>query len=308
MSSSSRIRTLPVLIALVATNTLAQGQEPKRMAITFDDLPFAYQRNLTMAEQRQAVTRVLATLDKHRVTATVFVIGRTVTDENRSLVDAFVRAGHGVGNHSFSHRDLGVVAADDYIQDIQKGEEAIKPWLKGVQYFRYPFLRQGNTVEKRDAVLNWMASRGIAVAPVTIDNNDYLYNQQLVDAKVEGRAVDVRDEYLDHMMQAAAYYDAKGRARVGRAVDQVLLLHMNYLNSLYLDDLLQRFREQGWFVHHVRTGVEGCRVWAEVRLRRRAGRRPPRRDQAASMRAQLPCYSSRRAPRGFIRVARAAGR
>lgn len=237
---------LHITIALLALVALAEGQGPKRMAITLDDLPFGYPRNLTLSEQRDAVTRVLAVLDKHQVTATVFVIGRNVTDANRSLVDAVARAGHVVGNHSFSHRDLGVVPADDYVADIQKGEEAIKPWLKGVQYFRYPFLRQGNTVEKRDTVLNWLASRGIAVAPVTIDNNDYVYNQQLVDAKAEGRAADVRDAYLDHMMKSAAYYDAKGRARMGRAVDQVLLLHMNYLNSLYLDDLLQRFRDTGW--------------------------------------------------------------
>ncbi len=237
---------LSFLIALFAIATLVHGQEPKQMAITFDDLPFGYARNLTIAEQRKAVTRVLAMLDKHRVKATVFVIGRSVTDSNRSLVDAVVRAGHFVGSHSFSHQDLGVVSAEDYILDIQKGEEAIKPWLKGRQYFRYPFLRQGNTIEKRDAVLSWLTSRGIVVAPVTIDNNDYLYNQRLVDAKAEGRAMDVRDEYLDHMSEAAAYYDAKGRARMGRAVKQVLLLHMNYLNSLYLDDLLQRFRDDGW--------------------------------------------------------------
>jgi peptidoglycan/xylan/chitin deacetylase (PgdA/CDA1 family) len=216
------------------------------MAITFDDLPFAYARNLTIGEQREAVARVLATLDKHRVTATVFVIGRSVTDANRSLVDDVVRAGHVVGNHSFSHQDLGVVSVEDYVMDIQKGEDAIRPWLKGIQYFRYPFLRQGNTVEKRDAVLSWMASRGIAVAPVTIDNNDYEYNQQLVDAKAAGRAIDVRDAYLDHMMAAASSYDAKARAKTGRAVKQVLLLHMNYLNALYLDDLLQRFRDDGW--------------------------------------------------------------
>jgi peptidoglycan/xylan/chitin deacetylase (PgdA/CDA1 family) len=239
-------RTLSVLIALLATATLVHGQEPKQMAITFDDLPFGYARNLTMAEQREAVARVLATLDKHRVTATVFVVGRTVTDANRGLVDAFAQAGHVVGSHSFSHQDLGVASVEDYILDIQKGEEAIKPWLKGVQYFRYPFLRQGNTVEKRDAVLSWMAWRGIVVAPVTIDNNDYEYNQRLVDARAEGRAIDVRDAYLDHMMEAAAYYDAKGRAKMGRAIKQVLLLHMNYLNSLYLDDLLQRFRDNGW--------------------------------------------------------------
>jgi peptidoglycan-N-acetylglucosamine deacetylase len=225
---------------------IVDGQEPKQMAITFDDLPFSYARTLTIAEQREAVNRVLAALDKHRVTATAFVIGRSVTDANRGLVDAVVQAGHIVGSHSFSHQDLGVASTEDYILDIQKGVEAIEPWLKGVQYFRYPFLRQGNTVEKRDAVLSWMASRGIVVAPVTIDNDDFYFNERLVDAKGEGRAIDVRDAYLDHMMEAAAYYDAKGRARMGRAVKQVLLLHMNYLNSLYLDDLLQRFRDDGW--------------------------------------------------------------
>jgi peptidoglycan/xylan/chitin deacetylase (PgdA/CDA1 family) len=176
----------------------------------------------------------------------VFVIGQNVTDANRGLVDAIVQAGHVVGNHSFSHQDLGAVSVEDYILDIQKGEQAIKPWLKGVQYFRYPFLRQENTVEKRDAVLSWMASRGIVVAPVTIDNKDYEYNQKLLDAKAEGRAIDIRDAYLSHMMEAAAYYDAKGRAKMGRTVKQVLLLHMNYLNSLYLDDLLQRLRDNGW--------------------------------------------------------------
>jgi Polysaccharide deacetylase len=105
----TRAFALSVLSVLFATVMLAHAQEPKEMAITFDDLPFGYPRNLTIEEQREAVTRVLAVLDKHRVTATVFVIGRSVTDENRGLVDAVVRAGHFVGSHSFSHQDLGVV-------------------------------------------------------------------------------------------------------------------------------------------------------------------------------------------------------
>ena len=62
----------------------------------------------------------------------------------------------------------------------------------------------------RDAVLAWLASRGIAVAPVTIDNDDFLYNQRLVDARVEGRTIDVRGEYLAHMMKMGAMpFDSK---------------------------------------------------------------------------------------------------
>jgi hypothetical protein len=48
------------------------------------------------------------------------------------------------------------------------------------------------------------------------------------------------------MLKMAASYDAKASARIGRSIRHVLLLHMNYLNSLYLDDLLQRFRDDGW--------------------------------------------------------------
>lgn len=216
------------------------------MAVTFDDLPFAYARHLTIDQQRDAVARVLTALRKHGITATMFVIGQAVTEQNRGLVDAVVQAGHAIGNHSFSHRDLGTISAEDYVADIQKGGEAIAPWLKGTHYFRYPFLRQGNTADKRDTVLSWLALRGIRVAPVTIDNDDFLYNQRLVDAQGAGTTLDVRQEYIDHMMKAAANYDAKGRSRMGRPIKQVLLLHMNYVNALYLDDLLQRFRDEGW--------------------------------------------------------------
>jgi peptidoglycan-N-acetylglucosamine deacetylase len=235
-----------VLVALLATAISVAGQRSKQMAITLDDLPFGYARTLTIEQQRDAVARVLATLARHHITATMFVIGGGLTDQNRGFIDAVTKAGHIIGNHSFSHRDLGTVSIEDYVLDIQKGADAIAPWLTGTHYFRYPFLRQGNTVEKRDAVLGWMALRGIRPAPVTMDNNDFVYNQRLVDAYAEGRSVDVRDEYLDHMMEMAAYYDAKGRARMGRPIKHVLLLHMNYLNSLYLDDLLQRFRDDDW--------------------------------------------------------------
>lgn len=242
----ARTRTLAVLSAVAASFVLAQGQTPKRMAITLDDLPFGYPETLTITEQRDAVARVLAALERHGITATGFVIGRAVTDVNRELVDAFVRAGHHIGNHSFSHQDLGKVTVDEYVRDIQRGAEAIGPWVKGPHYFRYPFLRRGDTVEKRDAVARWLIAHDVVVAPVTIDNNDYEYNRRLVDAKAGGREIDVHDAYFDHMFEAVSYYEAKGRAITGRAVDQILLLHMNYLNGLYLDRLLQRFRDDGW--------------------------------------------------------------
>jgi peptidoglycan-N-acetylglucosamine deacetylase len=241
-----RALTLAAAAVLLATAISVNGQDTKQMAITFDDLPFGYARTLTIEQRRNAVAQVLATLRKYNIRAAMFVVGSAITNQNREFVDAVAAAGHTIGNHSFSHRDFGTMSVEDYTIDIQKGADAIKPWLKGTHYFRYPLLRQGDTVEKRDAILSWLAMRGIRVAPVTIDNDDFVYNQRLVDAKAEGRDIDLRGEYLDHMLKMSAFYEAKALSVVGRPIRHVLLLHMNYLNALYLDELLQRFRDNGW--------------------------------------------------------------
>lgn len=231
-------------IALLAS--APRGQALKQMAVTFDDLPFAYPGTLTHEEQRVAVRSILDTLARHRITATMFVNGGALTNANRVRVDDVARAGHVIGSHTFSHPDLARISAEDFIRDIERNEPAIRPWLNGPQYLRYPFLRQGDTVDKRDTVLRWLREHDIRVAPVSMDNNDYLYNQRAVDAQRGGRAVNLQAEYLEHMREMAGYYDTKARQLIGRPVKQVLLLHMNYLNGLYLEALLSQFEADGW--------------------------------------------------------------
>lgn len=204
MTVNRRALTLPVAAVLLAAAISVNSQTTKQMAVTIDDLPFGYARGLTVEQRRDAVGQVLATLRKHNIKAAMFVVGGSITDQNRDFVDAVSAAGHTIGNHSFSHRDIGTMTIEDYVIDIQKGEDAIKLWVKGPRFFRYPLLRQGDTVEKRDAILNWLSLRGIRVAPVTIDNDDFVYNQRLVDAKAEGRNIDLRADYLGHMMKMAA--------------------------------------------------------------------------------------------------------
>jgi peptidoglycan-N-acetylglucosamine deacetylase len=48
------------------------------------------------------------------------------------------------------------------------------------------------------------------------------------------------------MLKMTAFYDGKARSLLGRPIKHVLLLHMNYLNALYLDELLARLRSNGW--------------------------------------------------------------
>jgi peptidoglycan/xylan/chitin deacetylase (PgdA/CDA1 family) len=62
----------------------------KRIALTIDDSPG------TTTEE------LLDVLERERVPATFFVIGRHAEDKPE-LVEAIIKAGHGVGNHSYSH-------------------------------------------------------------------------------------------------------------------------------------------------------------------------------------------------------------
>ncbi len=216
------------------------------MAITLDDLPFAYARQLTVDEQRVAFESVLEALEKHAVSAAGFVNGVHLTKEKAAWLDAFAEAGHRIGNHTFSHPDLHKMSVSDYMQDVDKGEESIRKWLGTPKYFRYPFLHRGTSPAIRDGVYTMLCDRGYEIASVSIDNDDYLFNKKLVDARARDKELDLRDDYIGHILERSRYFEALAMEKLGRPIKHVLLLHMNYLNALYLDDLLQAFRDAGW--------------------------------------------------------------
>ena len=230
------------LFGLVLSSAHAQRQ----MAITIDDLPIAYSRYLSVNEQQATFNAILAALEEHDVTATGFVNGQRLTREWRTYLDNFVDAGHRIGNHTYSHPDLNDVSVEDYVKDIERGENSIRKWMSKPKFFRYPFLHRGNTKAKREAVYEFLHNEQYVIAPVSIDNDEYRFNQQLVDAKRNGKHLDIRDQYIAHMMERTGHFESMAHAKLQRPVKHILLLHMNYLNGLYLDDLLQAYREEGW--------------------------------------------------------------
>jgi hypothetical protein len=55
-----------------------------------------------------------------------------------------------------------------------------------------------------------------------------------------------RQPYLDHVWNRAQFYHQLSRDVLGRSVAHTLLIHYNFLNSLFLGDLLAMFRSRGW--------------------------------------------------------------
>jgi peptidoglycan/xylan/chitin deacetylase (PgdA/CDA1 family) len=240
------MRLLLFLLALGwSGNVLAQ----KELAVTIDDLPFLYGRWLPEQEEHLCFREILAVLKKHQVTVMAFVVGSRVSESWAPLLDELVAEGHTVANHTFTHPDLNETAAHWYLQDIARCDSAIRPWLDTTKYFRYPYLHRGSTPEKYDAVQTYLIGNGYTVVPVTIDNDDWRFNKDYVDAmrtRDTAAAQAIGIAYLEHMKEQTAEFEKVAAKTYKRPVRHILLLHMTELNSVYLDTLLSWYETEGW--------------------------------------------------------------
>jgi hypothetical protein len=236
---AARFNSVPVL---------AQ-QPPPQFSITMDDFHWQNAVKLTAYERNQSI---LDTLRAHSIKAMLFVIGGNIQDgEGKQLLSAWDGAGHVIGNHTYSHRNLNAPTTDlkAYQDDILRAEALLKDFPRFRKYFRFPMLKEGETAAKRDAIREFLATHGYRVGHVTIDNSDWLIDQRLTARLRTNPNADVkpyRDFYLEHMWSRASYYDSLARRVLGYPVKHTLLMHFNLLNGLFLADLMAMFKLKGW--------------------------------------------------------------
>jgi peptidoglycan/xylan/chitin deacetylase (PgdA/CDA1 family) len=220
-----------------------------QFSITMDDFHWKDAVKLTGAERNESI---LNTLQKNSIKAALFVVGRNIdNEEGKQLLSPWDKAGHLIGNHTYSHRSYSapesVVA--DYLQDILRAEELLTPFPRFQKYFRFPALKEGETVAKRDAMRAFLDEHGYRVGHVTIDNSDWAIDRRLTERLKKDPGADVkpyRDFYMEHMWARAEYYDALARRVMGRPVKHTVLVHFNLLNSLFLGDVIAMLKSKGW--------------------------------------------------------------
>jgi peptidoglycan/xylan/chitin deacetylase (PgdA/CDA1 family) len=82
-------------------------------ALTFDDGP-----------DPQVTPRLLSLLEKHRVRATFFVLGKYVK-AHPGLAADIVAANHAIGNHTYTHANLLFLTRKQIIDELSRCEDAI---------------------------------------------------------------------------------------------------------------------------------------------------------------------------------------
>lgn len=218
-------------------------------SITMDDFNWRNAVKLTATERNQSI---LDALQAHSHKAALFVIGRNIdNDEGKQLLAPWDKAGHMIGNHTYSHREFSAPTVDvqAYQADILKAHDLLKDYSRFKKYFRFPMLKEGETPAKRDAMRSFFAKHGYRNGHVTIDNSDWAIDQRLTKRLKTDPNADVkpyRDFYLEHVWDRSLYYDQLARTVLGRPVKHTVLIHFNLLNGLFLNDLLNMFKSKGW--------------------------------------------------------------
>jgi len=237
-----------------APNRPFSGTGRREVAVTFDDLP-AVPGNARVTEVNR---KLVECITRHRIPAVGFVnegrlYVRGETDARIALLRMWLDAGLELGNHTFSHIQINSASLAEYQEDVIRGETVTRMLLreKGMRlrYFRHTQLRTGPTPEYERALNQFLAARGYTVAPVTIDNQEWVYAAAYAAARKRGDQENIgriAREYLKYMEACFAFFEQLSTDFLRYEVKQTLLLHANELNADHLDALVEMMKRRGY--------------------------------------------------------------
>ncbi|HJR09015.1 MAG TPA: polysaccharide deacetylase family protein [Pyrinomonadaceae bacterium] len=236
------------------------GNAPRRqVAVTFDDLPFTGDGGKTSLEDLRAFTaKLLSTLNANKIPAIGFVNERKLQREGErearaALLKMWVDAGLELGNHTFGHASFYSTPLEAFQQQVTDGEPVTRSLLAArgmkLRYFRHPFLNTGPDLKTKEAFEKFLASRGYRVAPVTIDNAEWIFAQAYTQALQRGdtdTARRIADEYTPYMERMFEFYERMSMELFGREIAQTLLVHANALNADHFGRIVHMLKQRGY--------------------------------------------------------------
>lgn len=240
-------------LSLFTANLRAQN---KYICITVDDLPaVTYGRN----NDKVITDKLIQTFIKFKIPAIGYVNEVKLYTEGKidsskiDLLRRWLESGNDLGNHTYSHLDFNKVEDSVYFKDILKGEiltdRLMKEYGKKLSYFRHPFLHTGMDESRNTSLEKFLKQHHYISAPVTIDNDDYLfarfYNQAFLQ-KDDSLMIKIGNCYVDYMEKKLIYFEQKSKEVFGRHIAQTLLIHASLLNADYMDELATMYQKHNY--------------------------------------------------------------
>ncbi|MGA7829857.1 MAG: polysaccharide deacetylase family protein [Terracidiphilus sp.] len=223
------------------------------VALTFDDLPAA--GSLPPGQNRTKIaTALTAELKANHLEGTYGFVNAIKLENDPDAQQAlriWIDAGMNIGNHTWSHIALTRNTAEAFENEIALDEPALAQYggTRDWHWFRYPYLWEGDTLEKRHAVRSYLHEHGYRVAQVTLDFEDYAWNDAYgrCSAKPDAEAIAwLKQSYLENATEYIKLGREEEHIAFGHEISNVLLLHATAFTTLMLPDLLHLLRKAGF--------------------------------------------------------------
>jgi peptidoglycan/xylan/chitin deacetylase (PgdA/CDA1 family) len=238
--------------------TAPSGQTPTAtaapsVAFTFDDIP-AHGPLPPGVSRVDVIRGITDTLKAEKVPAFGFLNAGFGLDDPKGpeAIAVWRRAGFPLGNHTYSHGNLDTIGAEAFAKDTILNEQPLAAaagagadW----HWFRYPFLSEGSASGPREAIRTMLRARGYKVAAVTMSFGDFLWNPLYAACSVKRDAAAVAKleaSFLADARSNALAARAAAKAKVGRDVPHVLLMHVGAFDAHMLPRLIALYRSLGF--------------------------------------------------------------
>jgi peptidoglycan-N-acetylglucosamine deacetylase len=244
------LKTLCLFLALTPLHAVAQ-----LLAITFDDLP-AHGAKPASVSRLQIAQSILDTLKQQHMPPVYGFINGVRTEEAPETLDvlrAWRAAGQPLANHTWSHPDFNDTSSSQFIANIEANQPLLRTLMPAPSddwhWLRYPYLNEGDTLEKHREVRTWLKSNHYRVAEVTMDFEDWAWNEPYTRCLVKNDTAalqQLHDTYLSTADEFITYYRAMSKAVYGRDVPLILLMHVGAFDAHMLPELLALYRSRGF--------------------------------------------------------------
>ncbi len=251
-------------MGVLAVAGAVQASPAQRIALTIDDLPWQRLDERNDPELAHRYAQLLAALRAAQVPVVGFVNeikleqDGTVQPARVQMLRDWRDAGFELGNHTRGHVDLHAIGLDAYERDILDGEKTLRPLLaergQTPRWFRHPYLRAGQTPQQREALAAFLDQHGYRIAPVTVDNSEWIWafaydhvrDTETDPVRRDTRLRQLRRGYVPYMLNKLAYYEDQSQRLLGRLPAQVWLMHANALNADSIGELIAATERRGY--------------------------------------------------------------
>src|ERR1700728_877031 len=241
-----------IFFCLIAALSHAQ-----KLAITLDDLPSNGELppGVTRTETAKKVVEILK---KYHVPPVYGFINAKKLEGSEDGAEALRvwAAAEPFGNHTYSHMNLEENTPETFEREIEENEPTLELLALGVSkdgkkdwhWLRYPYLHEGDTVEKRRAIRTYLKAHGYRIAQVTLDWEDYMWNFAYARCAAKGDTKSMEWLHSSYLSTASDFLDlGREQAKLiyGHDINYVLLMHLGAYSSTILPDALDLLKKKG---------------------------------------------------------------